>query len=322
MTMSAVLVPPGSPKIALAGDARGAETLTEIWLRSFRSEHTRVSYRRDLTAWLTWCAQCGVFPRDARIAHADMWIEKQRRDGAAERSIARRVSAVSSWYEYLIINTAQDPAPLASHNPAKTKARPRPDRDQSPTTSLSRAEADHLIEAAEAHSLTAAALIRLLLTEGLRIGSALGARIEDLGHDAGHQVITLRLKGGKTRRKPLPVPVFNAISAMLAERGYPAEGWLFTTRRGQQMYPVAAWRLIRKLAACSPHGLRATAITELLRAGVPLHAVQDFADHADPRTTQIYNKNRHNLDSHGSYVLATRFGATASPDESLRNESV
>jgi hypothetical protein len=45
-------------------------------------------------------------------------------------------------------------------------------------------------------------------------------------------------------------------------------------------------------------------LTEALVAGVPLQDVQDAAGHADPRTTRRYDRSRHNLDRHPTYVLA------------------
>jgi len=303
--------------VAQPGDDDRLATLTEIWLRSFKSDHTRKAYRRDLTEWISWCARCGIAPNEARIAHADLWIDQQRQAGAADRSIVRRLAAVSSWYDYLIINTAGDPAPLATSNPGKTKARPKIDRTYTPTVSLSRAEADRLIDQADAESLLASALIRLLLTGGLRIGSAIGADITDLGHDRGHRVLTLAVKGGHKKVIPLPPFVSGPIDAMLADRGNPADGPLFVTpRQGVRVYELYVWRLIRRLGRragvpqaeqLSPHSLRHTAITHLLDDGAALHEAQDFAGHADPRTTQIYNHNRQNLDGHGSYRLAARF---------------
>jgi len=318
MDLSAALVPRASTEIAMAADdARRAETLTEIWLRSFKSAHTRVNYRRDLTAWLEWCAQCGVHPRDARIAHADMWIEKQRQEGAAESSIARRVSAISSWYGYLIINTAEDPVPLATRNPGKTRAKPKISPDYSPTVGLSRIEADRLIGEADRDSQVASALIRILLTEGLRIGSVIDAMVTDLGHDRGHRTLTLTVKGGTPNRIPLPAPTGEAIDAMLAARDWPVDGPLYLTTTGRPLYEMWVWRLIRRLgrqasipqaAKMKPHSLRHTAITELLDSGASLRDVQDFAGHRDPRTTRRYDRARGNLDRHGSYVLATRYG--------------
>jgi integrase/recombinase XerD len=65
-----------------------------------------------------WCAECRITPADARLAHVDVWTRKQPGDGAADSSVVRRISAVSSWYKYMIANTAGDPAPLATRNPA------------------------------------------------------------------------------------------------------------------------------------------------------------------------------------------------------------
>lgn len=294
-----------------------SRTLTEIWIASFKSQHTRTCYRRDLNRWLEWCIECDTKPDEARKAHTDLWIEKQRREGAAEASIARRVSAVASWYDYLIDNTWDTASPLAVRNPAKTRARPKIDPDYSPTVGLSRAEADRLIEAADKDGFTTSALMRLLLVNGLRVGSAIDARIEKLGHDRGHRVLDLTRKGGYPDRVAIPPAVGEPIDAMLAWRGSPADGWLFVLRNGRQVYEVWVWRLVRALAAraaipqaavLSPHSLRATAITEYLNAGASLAEAQDFARHKDPRTTQRYNKNRHNLDNHGAYILAGRYG--------------
>ena len=53
----------------------------------------------------------------------------------------------------------------------------------------------------------------------------------------------------------------------------------------------------------SPHSLRHAAITNALDAGVPLRDVQILARHADPRTTEHYDRARGNLDRHGVHFL-------------------
>jgi integrase/recombinase XerD len=52
-----------------------------------------------------------------------------------------------------------------------------------------------------------------------------------------------------------------------------------------------------------PHLLRHASITAALEAGAPLHVVQDMARHADPRTTQRYNRRRHSIDGHATHLL-------------------
>lgn len=56
-------------------------------------------------------------------------------------------------------------------------------------------------------------------------------------------------------------------------------------------------------------------ITAALNAGVPFRDVQDFAGHADPRTTRRYDRSRHNLDRHATYALASRLGRGPEPDQ-------
>jgi integrase len=166
----------------------------------------------------------------------------------------------------------------------------------------------------------------LLLLTGLRVGSAVGARVEDLGTDRGHRTLDVVVKRGHRRRIPLPPVLGTALDAMLAARGNPVEGPLFLAPSGVPLYELAVHRLLRRLARgagipaadrLSPHSLRHTAITELLDAtNGDLRRAQDFAGHADPRTTRRYDRNRHQLDGHGAYLLAGRYdpGAPVTTD--------
>ena len=53
----------------------------------------------------------------------------------------------------------------------------------------------------------------------------------------------------------------------------------------------------------SPHSLRHAAITNALDTGVPPRDAQILARHADPRTTEHYDRARGNLDRHGVHFL-------------------
>lgn len=310
--------------LATASDRLAA--LTDTWLRVRRSERTRIAYRRDLQAWLGHCARAGVDPLNARAADVDGWIVAQRTHGAhgsatarpaAESSIARRVSAVSSWYHYLIAGTADDPLPLVTRNPASRASRPRLDPDYSPTVGLTDAEMDRLLTAADDDSATSSALIRLEFTVGLRVGSTLTARVQDLGWDQGHRTLDIAVKGGTTKRVPLPPVVADAIAEMLAERSDPT-GPLFLTPSGTPIYHMYVYRLVRRLARkaalptaerITPHALRHAAITLYLQqTNGNVRGAQVFAGHTRPETTMRYDRARRGLSDHGAYVLASRFG--------------
>jgi integrase len=320
---------------ALAAAPSPITLLTDTWLQVRRSPRTRTAYRGDLQAWLVYCAQSGVDPLRARAADVDGWIVEQRLRGArtargtrqaAETTIARRLAAVSSWYNYLAAGTADDPQPLVTRNPAARATRPRPDPDYSSTVGLTDVEMDKLLAAADADNATTSALIRMEFTVGLRVGSTLTARIEDLAWDSGHRTLDITVKGGKTKRVPLPPVVADAVEEMLAERGHPTTGPLFLTPTGRPMYHVYVYRLVRRLARAAglpqadrltPHALRHAAITLYLeRTNGNVRGAQLFAGHARPETTMRYDRARQGLSDHGAYVLAGRFGTRVRPRNS------
>jgi hypothetical protein len=104
------------------------------------------------------------------------------------------------------------------------------------------------------------------------------------------------------------------IEAYIGDR---TTGPIFLDRAGRRMTEPSAWRLVRRLARraklpaadrLSPHSLRHSVITAALNAGIPFRDVQDFAGHADPRTTRRYDRSRNSLDRHATYALASRLG--------------
>jgi integrase/recombinase XerD len=124
-------------------------------------------------------------------------------------------------------------------------------------------------------------------------------------------VLCIVRKGGKAATEPLAGATVRALDAYIAER---TSGPVFLDRTGtSRLAYITAYKLIQRLAkragiaaasSITPHSLRYTFVTEALAAGVPLQDVQDAAGHADPRTTRRYDRSRHNLDRHPTYVLA------------------
>jgi integrase/recombinase XerD len=293
------------------GDAAIAARLTGDWLESF-GDATAAAYSRDLGHWHDWCASQEIDPLAARMSKVDKWIIEQRAAGVAKRTIGRRVSAVASWYDFL---RRESDGRLTPHNPAKTKHRPNASKDDSPTLGLTPAQAKALIAAADADSARSSALIRFLLGNGLRVGSVTGALIENMAEDDGHHVIMLAGKGDTHRKVPIPPTVYAAIVRMLAERGYPTSGPLFATSTGRAVDRHYVFRLVRRLAAAakipvagklSPHSMRHTFATQALRRK-PLHRVQQDMWHADPRTTEGYDRAKDGLEQASAYVVAADF---------------
>jgi integrase/recombinase XerD len=308
------IVPAAVPTGVLAhpdGDA-GVDRHLAGWLLGFRSAHTRRSYARDLRGFLGWLhlhtgadtdtvdttVLLGV---DRGTVHA--YARHLEATGAAASSVARALSALSSLFTYLTIEE------VISTSPCTHVRRPTVASD-SQTTGLDRDQARALLARARADSPRAYALLAILTGNGLRVGEILAADTGDLDVERGHRVLRITRKGGKRATVVLAPPVADAVDLYLDGR---TTGPLFTTRTGRRLDEPYLFRLVRRLAReagiatadrLSPHSLRHTFVTLALDAGVPLHDVQDAAGHADPRTTQRYNRARHNLDRHPAYRLA------------------
>ncbi len=295
-------------------DADPAWRLAAAFLVGFRG-HTRRAYFNDIRAWYGWCAEVGVHPLEAQRHHVDRWIAElselpQPKTGkpAAASTITRRLSCLSGLYEYAVVD-----AGLIDASPVVRVKRPKVS-DHSTTVGLDEKELVKLLEAADADGLRSAALITLLALNGLRIDEALSRDVEHLTHDFGHRVLELTRKGGKRSTEALAPATARALEAYIGER---TTGPIFLDRNGRRMTEPSAWRLVRRLARraglpaadrLSPHSLRHSAITAALNAGVPFRDVQDFAGHADPRTTRRYDRSRNSLDRHATYALASRLG--------------
>jgi integrase/recombinase XerD len=297
--------------------------MTAAWLLAQRSHHTRIAYQRnvlgigangqpaDMTvpAWVQWLNERGVDPVEARRGHVDAYRITLEQAGSSPATIAQKLSAISSWYDYLLDEEVTD------RNPAKRANRPEIDRDVSHAVGLSHKETDALLDAAADDGTRSAALIAMLYYGGLRIGSLLNADIKDLGWEHGERTLTVTLKRGKVRRVVVDEPAADALDAYLQERGNPSDGPLFLSPRGERMDQSYAWRLVRRLAReasikawaeMNPHTLRHAHITHARDLGAEIADVQDEVGHGDTRTTLRYDRARFRRDRRPAKLLVKR----------------
>ena len=222
-------------------------------------------------------------------------------------TLARRLSTVAGFYRFAVIDG------LVEHSPAEFVRRPKIDTE-STTLGLDRMGLGAFIAQGAAGSAVDHALACLLGLLGLRVSEACGIDIEHLAIERGHRITVLG-KGSKLAIIPLPPRVARAVDLAAGER---SSGPLLLAQSGLRLNRHAATRIVRRLAkkagitkAISPHSLRHSFITAALDAGVPLRDVQIAARHSDPSTTTRYDRARHNLDRHASYIV-TAFIAGAS----------
>jgi integrase/recombinase XerD len=296
----------------------GFAEFTDAWLRNRRlSAHTRSAYRRDVTGWLRWADRAGVDPLAATFLDVNEYARElestvDARTGRplTPATVARRLSALASWYDFLVRLGA------AGSNPVAGADRPRVARDHSATVGLTAPEVDALLAAAGAdtgpQALRNRAMLTLLADLGLRVGELVGLDVADLGQERGHRTVRFVGKGGRPRRRALAPGTASTMDAYLSVRPGAGDGPLFVTGTGARIDRHAVFRLVRRLARdagipawakLSPHSLRHAFATTARDEGVPLEDVQDAMGHADPRTTRRYDRDRHNLDRDPTYAI-------------------
>jgi len=132
------------PRQVSALAQRPAEQVTEAWLANRRlSEHTRAAYRRDVAGWLSWCAERDLDPLAASFLDVNAYARGLESSTLAPSTVARKMSGLSSWYEFLVKLRAIDANPVAGAD------RPPVARDHSATVGLTADEVDALIAAAD-----------------------------------------------------------------------------------------------------------------------------------------------------------------------------
>jgi integrase/recombinase XerD len=259
-------------------------------LGAARSPRTVDAYRRDLAALSSFT---GRPVAEVKVEDLERWVAEMRAAGLAPSTIARRVSAVRSYFRHLVLIGRCDENPAASLQlPRRPRKLPR---------ALSPSETERLIEAASGSTPRASrdrALVELLYGAGLRVSEAVG--LEKSAVDLDERVVLVYGKGGKERLVPLGRPAAEAARRYLAlgrphlDRRYRPE--LFLNARGGPLTRAGAFLVLRKLAARAglepervhPHLLRHSFATHLLEGGADLRSVQEMLGHADLGTTERY----------------------------------
>ena len=268
---------------------------------------TRTGYATDLRLFGDWCRECGLGLFEVERSHLELFGRSLEARGLMPSTVARRLSALTSFYRYC------EQEGHVERSPATHVRRPRVD-NESRTLGLDRNELSAFMVQAGIGTQREHALASLLALNGLRVSEALNADIDDLGFERGHHILRIIRKGGKSAVVPLAPRTARAVRLYIGER---ASGPIFLGTYGQRMDRHAADRAVKRLAKraginkrISPHSLRHSFITAALDAGVPMRDVQDAASHSDPRTTMRYDRARHSLDRHATYVVSTFIAAS------------
>ena len=263
------------------------------WLESERryGANTLAAYDSDLDDYLGYAGgDADNAPPDRRRFRG--WLADMGGRGLARTTVARRVSALRSFYRFcgrtgrIDIN---DLSWLRAPRPPKSVPKPVSEEDaRALLAAIFKRRGDDWAKQRDF------ALLMMLYGIGLRVSEALDLTRRDTPLD---KWLRITGKGGKIRE----VPVLPAIAEAVADYvgACPFDGGpdapLFVSARGNAFGARAAQRLVESLrlelslpAYVTPHALRHAFATHLLGNGADLRAIQELLGHASLSTTQRY----------------------------------
>lgn len=209
---------------------------------------------------------------------------------------ARKLATLRSFYKFLVRRGYVESNPVA---PIRT-----PKQDKRLPKCLEVEQIDKLLSIPDAKSLLGArdrAMLEMLYSTGMRVSELVAMNIEDA--DLGQNVVRIRGKGKKQRMVPLgPGAVKSLLNYLDLRRGDSKNSSfdvdaLFINKHGQRLSTRSVRRKLDKYLleagiplSVSPHTLRHSFATHMLRNGADIRVLQELLGHQTLSTTQIYTQ--------------------------------
>ncbi len=266
------------------------------------SDNTVAAYRNDLTQFYD-------FLQGDQYSHLRSWADvnseiinayvydlKHRDKPYAPSSIARKVAAVKSFFNYLHARN------MISTNPTEQIDSPKVEK-RLPKTLAAKEIAELLKAPLRGNTpkhLRDTALLNMLYSTGMRVSEVVFLQMDDV--DLKNKVLNVTIREGESQSREVPLDdeIHRILEVYISNgRPYlvkdPNETALFLNHRGQQLTRQGLWLIIKSYAReaklsseVTPHTLRHSFAAHKLDSGSELEEVQKLLGHANISTTQIY----------------------------------
>lgn len=287
------------------------------WLRRFLLEHvvhernlshnTQQSYRDTLTMLIPFVADCTEKPVD-RLQVIDLSANRVRAflahlEQVRKVSISTRNQRLAAIHALARFVAEHSPQHVAWAGEVRTVPFKKTVREL--VSYLDKHEVEALLVVPDRTTIQGQrnyALLLFLYNSGARASEAANLCIADLALDTRQRLtasVRILGKGGKVRRCPLWQKTALELAQLAKER--PPEQRVFLNRRGEPLTRFGIHTIIRTCVVqagkrtpslltkrISPHTLRHSTATHLLRAGVDLNTIRAWLGHVSLDTTQIY----------------------------------
>lgn len=276
-------------------------SLTDIVRRYLRylklernySSNTLDAYKHDLDYLLRFLSDRGLAPLDVKLEDLQQFAASLHEQGLTAKSQARILSGIRSFYRYLLLDgyLEVDPTELLE-SPHLPKHLP----EYLTTEEVDRLEAAIDLSTREGHRNRA--IIEVLFSCGLRVSELTHLKMSGLYLQ--EHFIRVTGKGRKERLVPISDKAIHELTFWFDDRNKMnikpgEEDYVFLNNRGHHLTRTMILIMVKRLGEAagiektiSPHTLRHSFATALLKGGASLRVIQELLGHAGIGTTEIY----------------------------------
>lgn len=257
------------------------------------SPNTLAAYQNDLSWLLSFCEQQEMNPLDMRLDDLQHFAVQLHEHQIGPTSQARILSGIRSFYKYLLLSgeIEQDPTELLES----------PHLGERLPEVLSIDEIDQIqksIDLSKPEGQRNKTIIEVLFSCGLRVSELVNLKLSNLYLEEGFVRVTG--KGSKERLVPISSKAIRELKYWFVDRNLMKiqqgeEDYVFLNRRGKHLTRTMILIMLKRQAVAagitktiSPHTLRHSFATELLKGGADLRAIQAMLGHESIGTTELY----------------------------------
>lgn len=257
------------------------------------SPNTLAAYQNDLSWLLSFCEQQEMNPLDMQLEDLQHFAVQLHEHQIGPTSQARILSGIRSFYKYLLLSgeIEQDPTELLES----------PHLGERLPEVLSTDEIDQIqksIDLSKPEGQRNKTIIEVLFSCGLRVSELVNLKLSNLYLEEGF--VRVMGKGSKERLVPISSKAIREMKYWFVDRNLMKiqqgeEDYVFLNRRGKHLTRTMILIMLKRQAVAagitktiSPHTLRHSFATELLKGGADLRAIQAMLGHESIGTTELY----------------------------------
>ncbi len=262
------------------------------------AHNTFVAYRRDIEQFMTYLAGNKLLCTKTTVQDIKGYLHHLYDQRLSARSIARKISALRALYVYIQARLGGKNVMLNIVVPKQETKLPHYLTEQEIGQLLQTVSQD-----SSRHNIRNKVMLFLMYASGMRVSELVNLRLSDLHFDTG--LVAVSGKGGKQRLVPIPNPILvllheyinTAHGSQTEKKGRRTE-YLFPSYYGGIVKPISRqsfWIILKEICKksgitkpVSPHKLRHSFATHMLKNGADLRSLQLLLGHENLSTVQIY----------------------------------